>query len=55
LGYSHKKLVESYTVLYYNYNNYNMLPGTEAMYNNNQTQKINYSLNRLSVKIGWEF
>ena len=55
LGYSYKRLDESYTELYYNYNSYNMLPGTETMYNNNQMQKINYSLNRLSVKIGWEF
>ena len=51
LGYSYKKTVETYDPLYYN-------PGIfygQGTQPNDQTQKINYSLNRLSIKIGWEF
>jgi hypothetical protein len=47
LGYSYKKLYETYAYPVY------------VMYtqnaDNNSTEKINYSLNRLSIKIGWEF
>ena len=51
LGYSYKKTVETYDPLYY-------LTGiyyTQGSEPNDQLQKINYSLNRLSIKIGWEF
>ena len=53
LGYSYKKTVETFT------NNQIYFP--PAIFNdpgqqpNNQEQKINYSLNRLTIKIGWEF
>jgi hypothetical protein len=50
LGYSYKKTVETYDPFYgfglYTY------PGSQP---ENPTQKINYSLNRLSIKVGWEF
>ena len=47
LGYSYKKLYETYdepVYLMYTQNSAN-----------NWSEKINYSLNRLSIKIGWEF
>ncbi len=51
LGYSHKKTVETYDQVYYN-------PGIyfgQETQPEDPTQKINYSLNRLSIKVGWEF
>jgi|HubBroStandDraft_3_1064219.scaffolds.fasta_scaffold43553_4 hypothetical protein len=51
LGYSCKKTVETYDPLYYPTGIF-YGQGVQA---NNQGQKINYSLNRLSIKIGWEF
>jgi hypothetical protein len=50
LGYSYKKSVESYDQQYYN-------PGLLYTVNTqtNNSEKINYSLNRLTLKIGWEF
>jgi hypothetical protein len=47
LGYSYKKLYETYA--YPIFMLYTQNP------ENNWTEKINYSLNRLSIKIGWEF
>jgi len=44
IGYSLKKLKETYQSYYYN-------PPDELQ----DKEKINYSLNRLSIKIGWEF
>jgi hypothetical protein len=52
LGYSFKKITETYkSPIYMTYNFYATNP--ESM--PDQTEKINYSLNRLSIKIGWEF
>lgn len=51
MGYSYKKTVETYDPLYSN-------PGIfygQGSPSYDQTQKINYSLNRLSIKVGWEF
>jgi hypothetical protein len=50
LGYSYKKTVESYNQVYDD-------PGFiwTLTFQNNGTEKINYSLNRLTLKIGWEF
>jgi len=53
LGYSFKKTVESYDQVYY-------YPGPGGLFNQNMQpdgdkEKITYSLNRLSLKIGWEF
>ena len=46
LGYSYKKLTESYTSYYY-YPDYPPGPAPK--------EQINYSLNRLSIKMGWTF
>ncbi len=53
LGYSYKKTVETYTnnQIYFPPANFND-PGSQL---NDQEQKINYSFNRLTIKIGWEF
>jgi hypothetical protein len=51
LGYSFKKTVETYDQVYYPTGIF-YPPGSQA---DDQTQKINYSLNRLTIKIGWEF
>ena len=51
IGYSYKKTVETYDPLYYPTG---IFYGQEAP-TYDQSQKINYSLNRLSIKIGWEF
>jgi hypothetical protein len=51
LGYSYKKTVESYDQVYDG-------PGliyTLTMQTDGSREKINYSLNRLALKIGWEF
>jgi hypothetical protein len=48
LGYSYKRTVETYDQIYYP----TFLPGPME---GDQEQKINYSLNRLTIKIGWEF
>jgi hypothetical protein len=50
LGYSFKKTVESYDQVYFVPNGLSDPGGSDA-----DKQKINYSLNRLSLKIGWEF
>ena len=50
LGYSFKKTVESYDQQYF-YPNGLSDPGEPDL----DKQKINYSLNRLILKIGWEF
>jgi hypothetical protein len=50
LGYSFKKSVESYDQMYFYPNGY-FDPGEPDL----SKQKINYSLNRLTLKIGWEF
>jgi hypothetical protein len=47
LGYSYKKLYETYDYPVY------LMYTQNSM--NNWSEKINYSLNRLSIKIGWEF
>ena len=44
VGYSLKKLKETYTYYYY------FPPG-----NKSDKEEINYSLNRLTIKVGWEF
>ena len=44
IGYSLKKLKETYTSYYY------FPPG-----NKSDKEEINYSLNRLTIKVGWEF
>jgi hypothetical protein len=51
LGYSYKKLNETYSTFYYypNYYTSDILPP------NNSGEKISYGLNRLSMKIGWAF
>jgi hypothetical protein len=49
LGYSYKKLTETYP------NYYNQTYWNGTMNINPQTQQINYSLNRLSIKVGWQF
>ena len=51
LGYSYKKTEETYDPIYYPPGIF-YGQGTEP---NDQEQKINYSLNRLTIKIGWEF
>ncbi|HTB25881.1 MAG TPA: hypothetical protein VK711_10935 [Puia sp.] len=51
LGYSYKKTVETYDQIYYPPG---IFYGPETQ-PNDQGQKINYSLNRLTIKIGWEF
>jgi hypothetical protein len=51
LGYSYKKLTETYTSPFYYFTDpYNTDPLTSP-----SKEQINYSLNRLSIKIGWEF
>lgn len=49
LGYSYKKVNETYSN---NYIPYNYLPDPGLLYDKEQ---INYSLNRVSMKIGWVF
>ena len=44
IGYSLKKLKETYNTYYY-----------FPPYNKTDKEEINYSLNRLTIKIGWEF
>jgi hypothetical protein len=51
LGYSYKKASESYVLPYYYYQGYY----PTYMMQNGSNDQINYSLNRLSMKIGWEF
>jgi hypothetical protein len=51
IGYSYKKAIESYTMPIYGYQN--LYP--TYMMQNGPDEQINYSLNRLSMKIGWEF
>lgn len=51
LGYSYKRTVETYDQFYYN-PGINIIQGSQS---DDQSQKINYSLNRLTIKIGWEF
>jgi hypothetical protein len=50
IGYSYKKASETYELPYYYYQ---YLYPTYMM--NGTGDKINYSLNRLSMKIGWQF
>ncbi len=54
LGYSYKKLTETYQnpVLYYLQF---LPPNGQTGPTNGQTDRIDYSLNRLSIKMGWEF
>jgi hypothetical protein len=52
LGYSYKKITETYKSAIYS--NYYIYAAEQAVVPD-QTEKINYSLNRLSIKIGWEF
>ena len=54
LGYSFKKLTETYQspVLYYLQF---QPPNGQTQLPNGQTERIDYSLNRLSIKMGWEF
>ena len=47
LGYTFKKIIETYNSPYYFNTQYPEPPV--------QSEKIDYSLNRLSIKIGWEF
>ncbi len=54
LGYSYKKTVETYDQVYYTYYPPGIFDGPGSL-PNVQTQKINYGLNRLTIKIGWEF
>jgi hypothetical protein len=49
LGYSYKKLTQTYTQYYFHTDGD---PGIGPVF---QTQKINYAMNRLTIKIGWEF
>ncbi len=51
IGYSYKKANESYSSPYYYPNYY----ATDIMPPNDSREKIGYSLNRLSMKIGWAF
>jgi|SRR5450631_951815 len=51
LGYSYKKLNETYSTLYYYPNYYT----TDVLPPNDSEEKISFSLNRLSMKIGWAF
>ena len=53
LGYSYKKTVETYDQISYLYYPPGIFDGPGSL-PNIQTQKINYSLNRLTIKIGWE-
>ncbi|HEY4967411.1 MAG TPA: hypothetical protein VII28_13495 [Puia sp.] len=54
LGYSYKKVNESYSSPYYYTPNYYFTdPG--IMPQNDPKEQISYSLNRLSMKIGWTF
>jgi hypothetical protein len=48
LGYSYKKMTETYTSVYSYY------PFTDFT-QPDQTERINFSLNRLSIKLGWAF
>jgi len=50
LGYSYKKLTESYSTYYYYPQGYP--PGPMG---SDPKEEINYSLNRLSIKMGWMF
>jgi hypothetical protein len=52
LGYSYKKLSETYSTFYNYYPNYYT---TDVFPPNDTGEKISYSLNRLSMKIGWAF
>ena len=45
LGYTYKQLTDTYSSIFY----YNDLPPVYP------PQKLNYSLNRLSIKLGWSF
>jgi hypothetical protein len=49
LGYSNKKLTETYSTYYPTYYDF------YGLTNNPSSTKINYSLNRLSIKLGWSF
>jgi hypothetical protein len=51
VGYSYKKTAETYDQIYFPPGIF-YDPGPQS---NQQEQKINYSLNRLTIKIGWEF
>lgn len=51
LGYTYKKVIESYRLpLYFYGNSINSEPPL-----NDQTVQYSYSLNRITIKIGWEF
>jgi hypothetical protein len=52
LGYNYKKVNESYSSPYYYYPNYYT---GDILRPNDSIEKISYSLNRLSMKIGWAF
>ena len=52
LGYSYKRTVETFDQ-YYSILSWDLSIRDRSQ--NDQEQKINYSLNRLTIKIGWEF
>lgn len=53
LGYSYKKITDRTPVIYY----LDYYPSIAGVYppQEPQTNKLNYSLNRISIKLGWEF
>ncbi len=51
LGYTYKKVIESYRLPVYFYGN----PINSEPPLNNQTVQFSYSLDRITIKIGWEF
>jgi hypothetical protein len=52
VGYSYKKLRETYNSLQYYYPGINRINPEQIINNQNQ---INYGLSRLSIKMGWQF
>jgi len=55
LGYSYKKITDRTPIIYYYPLDY--YPSIAGVYppQEPQTNKLNYSLNRISIKLGWEF
>jgi hypothetical protein len=52
LGYSYKKITETYPTYFPWYPPINDIPGPQVA---NPKDQIDYSLNRLSIKMGWQF
>jgi hypothetical protein len=53
LGYSYKSLSETYTLLYYNPDWLSFMDNPEHI--GSGTNRVTYNLNRLNIKMGWQF